>query len=166
MTAYYFLLNGNLVMTNHEGLVTLREGAVPFSGKVVPKHLSIKAGKAGDRDLLEADLAIEAAQPNTATFDLPGSPAEPGMTLRPLQFYEIKLPEIHNFGSTRNLQNSAFSFQAVIDRHGRFREVEVLSNQTNEGIILYMLDSLRQDHVKPPQIDGTACEYLMGFDAA
>jgi hypothetical protein len=160
MASYYFQPDGNLIMTNDRGLVTLREGAVPFAGKVVPKHLSIKAGKAGDRDLLEADLAIEAAQPNAAAFDLPGGPAEPGMTLRSLQ-HEIRMPDPHSPAPSRNLVSSVFSWQAVIDRHGRYREVEVLSNQTDTGVILYFLDFLRHDHVHPPEIDGFNCELMI-----
>jgi hypothetical protein len=189
-TAYYFQPNGNLVMTNDEGLVSLREGVVPFADKVVPKHLSIKAGD-GEREMLEADLVIEAAQPNVTAFDLPGGPAEPGMTLRPLQFYEVKIPEGHNY-YYRNVNLSAFSIQAVLDRTGRYREVEVLSaphqkevlsaphqkevlsapnqkevkalsppnQKMDAGLITNIMNSLRHDHFKAPLIDGVPCEFL------
>jgi hypothetical protein len=158
-TAFYFLPNGNLVMTNALGLVTIQDGAVPFAGKVVPKHLSIKAG-GGERELLEADLVIEAVQPNASPFDLPGSPADPGVTLRPLQFYEVKTPDPHEY-SVPNLHTSVFSSQATLDRNGRFREVELISapNQKDPKIIKTFFDYIRHDHASPPRIDGFPCEY-------
>jgi hypothetical protein len=159
LTAFFFQPNGDLVMTNLYGLVTFREGAVPFAGKVVPNRLSIKAG---ERNLLEADLAIEAAQPTEAAFDLPGGPANPGMTLRPLQSYEVNLPDLHSYLGIQSLFPPVFSYQAILDRNGRLRDVEVISmpNSKNTEFITRFFDILRQDRFHAPEIDGTRCEFL------
>lgn len=165
-TAYYLLPSGMLALRNERGLVTAWENVVHFEGKAVPKHLSIKAV---DRDLLTADISIEAAGPvNPATFDLPGGPAEPGTTLRPLQGYEIRVPDLS--GSYMWVQPGlagpvpAYSFQSVLDRQGKYREVELIFAQNQEHARkLFVL--LRQDRHKPATIDGTVCEFVMSWSS-
>jgi hypothetical protein len=127
---FYFLPRGLLVLRNERGVTTGWENDVAFSGKAVPKHLTIKAG---ERELLSADVAIAAAgQFDPASFDLPGGPAEPGMTLRPLQGFELRFPEnlADSYSWTKpGIDSTAFlpSIWGVLDRHGKYKELELIA---------------------------------------
>jgi len=161
---FYFLPNGLLVLRNIFGLTTSWDKDVLFAGQVVPLHLSIKAD---DRELLRADVTIEAADKvDPTSFDLPSSPADPGMTLRPLLVFEAKAES--TFGPTWTTEgfesgggvsksHPAVSISSVIDRHGRYREVELLvtASKDDAKVIMQML----RGHRDPiPKVDGNPCE--------
>ena len=159
--AFYFLPHGLLTFRNRVGLVTAWANYVSFGERVVPKHLSIKAG---DRDLLSADISLEdAGTPDAAEFDLPVGLADPGMTLRPLQFYEVKVPDLsdsfsfvsHGLGGT-----TVFSMWAVLDKQGTFKEAEMLlpvNPQDADTIMAHM----RGVKHHPAEIDGSPCQFVV-----
>lgn len=162
--AFYFLPQGLLIIRNFRGLVTEWTSDVLFAGKAVPRHLSIKAG---ERELLEANLSIEAAGPAAlANLDTPLSPAEPGMTLRPYHDFEVQMPDLTFSHTWMNSGNSghgrAFTIWEVLDRHGRYREVElifVLNPNDADTIVNFM----REERHHPAEIDGSPCEIAVSW---
>jgi len=162
--AFYFLPQGMLVIRNFRGLVTEWTSAVLFSGKVVPRHLSIKAG---ERELLAANISIEAAGPVAlAKLDALVGPAEPGMTLRPFHDFEVRMPDLTFSHAWANVGNSgpgrAFSLWEVLDRHGRYREVElilVVNKNDADTIMTFM----REERHHPAEIDGSPCELAVSW---
>jgi hypothetical protein len=55
-------------------------------------------------------------------FDLPGGLAEPGVTLRPLTVFQVKVPDL--FGDMRGVFLSSlahYAVQGVLDRHGKIQ---------------------------------------------
>jgi len=160
-TTFFFLPRGFLAIRNDAGLTTRWENDTPFGNAVVPQHLSIKAG---DRDLLIADVAIEGARKvDPATFDLPGGPAEPGMTLRPFNAFEVKRPDLSEHFEWRSSNTGTvpvFSFRGVLDRHGRYRELEEIL-APNENDAWMTLDHFRQAKHSPAEIDGSPCQLAM-----
>jgi hypothetical protein len=157
--AFYFTPHGILALRNRLGLTTAWADDLLFAGIVVPKHLTLKAG---DRNLLTAEVAIEAADKNApALFDLPGGAADPGMTLRPLQFFEVRWPDMNEgFGWTEpgiDTRQPGFSLSRVLDRHGRWRELELIQvlSLKDAGTIM---THFREERNKPATIDGSPCE--------
>ena len=162
---FYFLPNGLLELSNVFGLTTSWERNVLFAGRVVPQHLSIKAD---NRELLTADVTIEAAdKTDPASFDLPGSPADPGMTLRPLLPFEVKTdinfaPPLRKEGFETPGEEgprpfSGISISSVFDRRGRFREVEMLVAADKDDA-KQIMQFMRENRNPPPKIDGSPCE--------
>ena len=154
--AFYLLPKGALLMRNELGLVTSWDHQAIFAGKLFARHLAIRAGV--DRDLLTADVSVEPASiSNLALFDLPGKVAEPGMTLRPLLPFEVKMPVEEGFFFSSYTAGGVFSFHRVFDRHGREREVEIITaaDLSNAGVIL---NSYKAEHLSIPKIDGSPCE--------
>lgn len=162
--AFYFLPQGTLAIRNHLGLETIWEDDILFAGKIVPRHVRLKGG---DRDLLTATVAIEdAGEPSSAMLDLPVSAADPGMTLRPFQAFEVKFPDLsyrHSWvKGGRDSGPSGFSLWEVLDRHGRYREVElilVLTDKDAESIMTFM----RQERHHPAEVDGSPCQLVMSW---
>lgn len=153
---YIFLPNGLLVEGNEAGLATGWSDDVAFAGKVVPKHVSIHGG---GQNLLTAEVTVEAAgQVDPATFDLPGGPADPGMTLRPLHSFETNRLSIDN-GPYSWIGNSpsAFAVRLVVDRHGVPREAEVITAGGLEDMEPVM-DFSRRGRWHPAEVDGSPCE--------
>src|ERR1035437_8494412 len=159
--SYYFLPRGLLALINDAGLVTSWADYVAFAGKAVARSLAIKAG---DRDLLTANISIEPpGQTDPAVFDLPGGAAEPGMTLRPLLYNDVRLPDLSESYSwmSRNLgPGPVYSLSGVMDRHGRNRELEVILAPSAKDAEIF-INLLRGDHHKPATIDGSPCEFIM-----
>lgn len=159
--SFYFMPHGLLAMANSAGLVTSWADYVAFGGKAFPKSLAIKAG---DRDLLTANISIEpAGQPDPSIFDLPGGAAEPGMTLRLLHENEVRLPD--HSGTYSWISGSmgpapVYSLEGVLDRHGRFREFEVILAPNPKDVEIFM-NMVRNDHFQPAKIDGSPCEFAM-----
>lgn len=113
--AYLFLPNGVLVQSIEVGIVTSWQDQINFGGKLVPRHFGVQGGT---RDLLTAQVTVEpAGTGNPATFELPGEPAEPGMTLRPIHAYEysLSLPmTTYSWGAARfSLEVSSVIFSIV-----------------------------------------------------
>jgi hypothetical protein len=165
---FYFLPDGLLVLRNIFGLTTSWENDILFAGKVVPQQLRIKAG---DRELLTANVTIEGAgNVDPAIFDLPGSLADPGTTLRPLLSFEVK--SNINFAPTWGAEDYAstegggpgphagISICSVLDRHGRFREVELVEMlvAANKDDAKEIMQLMRESRNPPSKIDGSACE--------
>jgi len=160
--AYYFSPNGILEIENSAGLTKTWANDFLFSGIVIPGHISIKAG---DRDLLAADVSVEAApQADLAAFDIPGVAAEPGMTLRPLKGYEVRMPDLSDtFGwvSQGAGPASVFDFWEVLDRHGKYRELEVILAPNDHDAAILMTQARSTKH-HPPEIDGSPCQVQIG----
>jgi hypothetical protein len=163
--AYYLTPSGLLVLRNFLGLLTSWESDTLFGGKAVPKHVTVKVG---DRSLLTADIDIAAAGTVDPTaFDLPVQPADRGTTLRPLRAFEVKSEIDFSPVWTTYLSSGsphAFSFWSVLDRHGRYQEVEVILSP-KEGDIEPLLELLKANRNRPPEIDGSPCEleFVWGF---
>jgi hypothetical protein len=159
--AFYLSLQGVLIMRNERGLVTRWEDPSLYQGALVPKRIVISAGS--DRNLLTAEIKIDpAGDTKPSLFYLPGEPAQPGMTLRPLFPFEVRMPEgspiYYTFmaaagGST----GDTFSLHRVLDRNGHYREVELVTGAdlSNANTIL---TALRAQHLNKPKIDGSPCE--------
>lgn len=167
--AFYFLPQGLLVLRNEEGVITGWENNIAFAGKAVPRHLTIKTG---EREMLTADLTLEAAgQFDQSTLDLPGGPAQPGMTLRPLDSFELRLPEPLDDSWSwvepgLNTTTAIFSIWGVLNRQDRYRELEVMAmhNPNDEGTrdsIRTQIDHLRDARHRPPEIDGSPTEFVI-----
>jgi hypothetical protein len=157
--SYYFLPStGVLAMSNLKGLVTVWSDDFTFDGKVVPKELTIRSA---DRELLTARITIEAAGGvDEGAFDSEGPAADPGMTLRPLHYNEIRMPDLSGSYSWMSNQLGpapVFSMIGTLDRHGRFQELEILlaPNPKDASIIM---NQFRNLHTKPGTIDGSPCQ--------
>jgi hypothetical protein len=164
---FYFSPRGLLLLRNQQGLQTRWEDVSLFSGKPLPKHLSVTTG---ERNLLVADVAVElAGQIDATIFDLPGKPAESGTTLRPIQYFEIRIPELLSGPiSTPTCDRCAVQIIGVIDRGGKYRELEVVLrlNIPNERELRALMNDLRKRRWRPPEIDRSPCEFIFshGFD--
>ncbi len=162
--AFYFQPHGLLALRNDEGFITSWEQFILFAGKAVPKHLSIKAG---ERDLLTADVIVEAAgQVASGEFDMPGGTAEPGMTMRPFLDVEVRRPDLtFSHGWTKDGRSSpsrAFSLREVLDRHGRYREVELILVLNPEDAHIIMT-FMREERHHPAEIDGSPCQLAVSW---
>lgn len=166
---FYFLPEGLLVLRNENGVTTGWENDIAFAGKAVPRHLTIKAG---ERELLTAEISITAAgRVDAATFDLPVGPAEPGMTLRPLQKFELRFPDnlADSYAWTREGRDSTMllaSIWGVLDRHGKYGELELIAmpNDKSDAVQEYLrtlMTHMRQEHRRSPEIDGAPAEYVI-----
>ena len=171
--SFYFSQHGLLILRNERGITTGWENDAMFAGKAVPRHLTIKAG---DRELLSAEVAIEeAAQIDPATFALPGGPAEPGMTLRPLLFFELRFPDnlSDDYSWVKPGRNSGvflYSLRGVLDRHGRYKELELIAmpKEDDEGAkedMRILMTHLREARHRSPEIDGSPAEFVMKWDS-
>jgi hypothetical protein len=164
-TSYYFYPQGMLALENNLGMVTSRSRFITFGSKFVPQSLAIH-GAAGDRDLLNADIEIERPGPSDLSqFDLPGSPADPGMTLRPLDYTQVRLPDLSGYYAWQSNTTGpamVLSVTGGLDRRGRWREVEVLLAPNPRDAGMFM-QRIREDHKKPATIDSSPCEFVMNW---
>jgi hypothetical protein len=165
VTAYVFLPEGLLLQSNENDIVTTWEDDVLIAGKVVPRRISIQAGAV--RDLLTAEVeVVEPGKPNPTVFDLPGGAADPGMTLRPLHWYEVRAPEMVSAPAGGVGERSSYPdmiTRCFIDRHGTVRELEMIYSQRKDGPGLpdgagSLIDATRQIRYRPAEIDGSPCE--------
>jgi hypothetical protein len=169
--SFYFLPHGVLALRNEQGITIAWEGSVLFAGKVVSRHLTIKAI---DREMLTADIEVRAAgQVDPATFSLRGARAEPGMTLRPMQHFELRFPcDISDSGSWvrpgRDSHPMLVSIRGVLDRHGRYRELELIAmansgDEASRDNVASWLAILRGAHHCGPEIDGSPTEVIWSW---
>jgi len=166
--SFYFLPQGLLVMRNENGVTSSWENDVAFAGRAIPRHLAIKAG---ERKLLSANIDISAAGAvNAANFDLPVGSAEPGMTLRPLQKYELRFPDnlADSYAWTRQGRDSPVLLGiiwGILDRHGKYRELELITmaNNTSDAAqedLRTLMTHMREEHRRSPEIDGSPAEFV------
>jgi hypothetical protein len=161
--AYIFLPSGMLVQSNELALATSWQNQIAFAGHVVPQQLTIQAG---GRTLLTADIKVEAAgQTDPAIFELPVETADPGMTLRPLSPFEVRLPGLGDGCTVLGPDSPILPLvtRLIIDRHGVAQEVELLDArnlqvQANSKVIAGLLDCSRRMKVRPATIDKDPAE--------
>jgi len=162
--AYLFLPNGGLVQSIEFGIVTSWQKQMAFGGEVVPRHFGVQGG--GTQDLLTADVTVEpAGTVEAAAFELPGEPAEAGMTLRPIHAYEdnVSIPnKTYSWSSTDSASFRGIVRQ-ILDRHGVIREVEILYSPTaNAGAAAaQILHLFSGDKFHPAKIDNSPCEIVL-----
>lgn len=162
--AFYLSLHGALLLRNQDGLATTWMNDATFAGKLVPTRISIRSD---ETELLSADVTVRPmSRIDGGTFNLTTGIASPGMTLRPLQKFELKSIEL--LGPDPHWEqasNAALAVYGVVDRRGRFREVEVVigRNLGGERELRRLMSELRKMRWRPPTIDQDPCEYLTPF---
>ena len=153
--SYDLLPSGLLVRSNYLGLVTSWEKDSVFGGKVVPLHFEIQAL---GHTLVSADVTITPAGETDATqFDLAVPPATPGLTLRPLHMFEIKLAEFYDPLGVFAGPFPRGSLREIIDRKGQARETELIDSP-NPADDENLVDSQRTKRFYPAKVDGDPCE--------
>jgi hypothetical protein len=163
--AYLFLPNGELLQSIYFGIATNFTNPAGFHGKLVSQHIQIQGGN--KQDLVTADLTVEpAGAADPAAFTLPGSPAEPGTTLRPLDFaeYNFSYPGQHfSPDETSGPSRPLGRLREVIDRRGMVHELEILYSPNPENFAP-VLPLIRGDKFRhPPTIDKSPCEIAHGY---
>lgn len=156
-TEFDFLPNGVLVRSEERGLTTGWQGAKVFGGKLVPGHFEVQAM---GHDLVAADVAI--AAPGTvdpASFELAGPAADPGATLRPFHWYEVRHPDIKRQPGGIIGDALEGTVRGVIDRDGNPRELEIVEAASLVGAE-ETLNSMRDAQFSSPTIDGNKCEMM------
>lgn len=162
-TTYLFLPKGLLIQSNESNIVTTWEDDAVFGGRVVPGHISIQVGAA--RDLLTAEVEVgEPGEPDAEAFDLPGDPADPGMTLRPLHWYEVRVRGSERASSSGS-NGPEMVARTIMDRHGAMREFEILYAALGPGKpgsdsseARHWVGGIIEGTQRPAEIDGSPCE--------
>jgi hypothetical protein len=159
---YLFLPTGELLQSVFGGTVTDFTKSRVFNGRLVPQHIQMHGRN--KQDLITADVAVEpAGQVEAAAFALPGSPADPGMTLRPLDFTEYTFADpgrqyspSETSGPSRPLGN----LREIVDRRGMVHELEILYSPNPENFAP-VLPLMRGDKFRhPATIDRSPCEIV------
>jgi len=123
----------------------------------VPRHFAVQAM---GNDLLTAEVTVEAAsKPDPAIFDLPGGPAEPGMTLKPLHMFQVKGLDLSSSFAYIGNTSSARVLRQVIDRQGNVRETELIS-APDMDFVEPVMNGFRRVRSSPPTIDESPCELV------
>ena len=159
--AYLFLPTGELIQSIEIGVVTDWTEPTTFGGKLVPQHIRIQSGF--QQDLLSGDIKIEpAGTVDVAAFTLPGDPAEPGMTIRPLHRYEV--------GGLGAIWLGSFILAPGENLHGIWRFIAARDGTLQEVELLYSPESgptaaplalLRKHTGAAPTIDKNPCEIAL-----
>lgn len=160
---YDFLPSGIVIRDEEsDSISTTWQDFVPFSGKVVPRH--VMAGAMGNT-LIDGHVSIEAVamNPPADLFTLPGEAASAGETLRPLHSYDVhygKQLKTVAFGGVGDPFEGAVS--GVMGRDGIPRELEVVAAEdiSQADVFLKHFDEARN---APSTIDGSACEVIIRF---
>jgi len=133
LDAFDFLPGGIPVRSEQETVINTWQDDTVFAGKIVPGRVTVAAMT---RPLVEATIAIEPlAHADPAAFDLPGGPASPAVTLRPLIGYTRRSGEALNASSVPAASlldgpvGTGFWIELSIDRQGIPREWEVIDTQ-------------------------------------
>lgn len=161
---FYFLPEGALVLEKTAGILTSWLNDVSFSGKIVPRKITIEAPgqKPGSssRDLLTASVTINPAGPTLpAAFDLPGPPASPASTLRPLLDRVDELPRILNQPPPLH-HDERVQMMGTVDRNGTVHELEVIEVENAIDLYQIVLEGKSMKYV-PAEIDGSPCEVAL-----
>jgi len=162
---FYFQPDGLLLWRSEMNLISKWENSVDFGGKVVSKHLSILAG---ERTLVDANVTIDAmGQVDPTIFQLPIKPADSWLRMRPFHEFEIKghtLTFLRRFVIFPDFPPvGGFILWSVLDRRGRYREVELIEG-TNLPEAKYAMASMRKLWAEPFSIDGKPCEMKVNWD--
>ncbi len=183
--SYEFLPNGTLVRSeDYNGVMASWQDHSLFAGKLVPCHLNVQ-GAGLDGNMVTADVSLEAIGPSdSGPIQLSGEPAEPGMTLRPFDQYDVhratspvhfQIPEAYasvDHSSDYPVGVKIYTI-AVVDRYGITREAEMsgirvfgppVRPSQIEGIRIgaqHVVESLWKDRFHPATIDGKPCQYVM-----
>lgn len=159
---YDFLPNGILLRNEESDSVsTTWQDFVPFGGKLVPRKLMV--GAMG-RVLIDASVSIKPlASPPPALFSLPGAPATPGETLRPLHQYDVHYgASLHS--TTFGVVGDVFegTVLGVVDRTGVPRDLEVVAAQNMPEADVF-IRHFAETRFAPSTIDGSPCEVMMRY---
>jgi hypothetical protein len=158
---YFDQESGDLMMSNLQGLITIWSQSIAFGDKVCPQSIVIRNG---EQELVNAKVMIDAARDgDAAEFSLDAAPATPGRTLRPLHASEARMPELSGaFSYIVGELGPApvFSMTGILDRYGRFEELEILV-APNAASAAKIMRHFRDLHTKPPTIDGDVCQVRM-----
>lgn len=159
---YLFLPSGELLQSISLGIVTSFTKPKSFHEKLVAQHIQRKGGN--KQDLVSADLTLDPAGPvDAAAFTLPGAPAKPGMTLRPLDSadYNFSPPKpLYSPSMTKGPSRPLGNLRRIVDRHGMVHELEVLYSPNPENFAPF-LPLIRGDKFHhPPTIDKSPCEIV------
>jgi hypothetical protein len=162
---YLFLPTGELLQSMYDGAVTDFANPRVFNGRLVAQHIQIQGGS--KQDLLTADVTVgPAGQVDATAFTLPGSPAGPGMTLRPLDLAEYSFsPSEQHFSpdETSGPSRPLGTLREIIDRHGVVHELEILysPNPENFAPVLRLIRGEKYRH--PATIDKSPCEIAWNY---
>ena len=177
--AYDFLSSGILVRREdqYSGLLTSWDDDQLFAGKIVPRHFSVQGGGLSG-PMVTASLTIESPPlSDLAIAQIPGEPADPGSTLRPIESQDMDnsgASPIHfeapPLPSDRYPSGVETIVIAVVDREGRPREPELGAirnygqSVTQHDIDVVaataqqMVTSILKDRYHPALIDGKPCQ--------
>ena len=159
---YDFLPSGILVRDEESDYASAGWSSdVAFAGKVVPRHFIV--GAMG-RNLITADVSIEPlAAADPALFDLPGDPANPGQTLRPLRPWDVKYGKLVSstaFGTMGDTFEG--TARGVLDRNGVPQELELVTASDMAQADVF-LNQFRAVRISPSTIDGSPCQVIITF---
>jgi hypothetical protein len=159
--AFYFEVNGRLLMTSAQGISYEYSSYVALASKIVPRLIEESAGS---RKLLTAVILVEAAPKITdAAFDLPGERSEPGMALnaRCDRGPEGELPGVTWSGQGGGPPVNGIVFLSMVDHHGYVRESKLIAgaflDNARELISIYHKAKFK----RPAEIDGSPCETML-----
>ncbi len=157
--SFLFLSDGLLVQRNDQGLAFGWLDQVRFGDKNVARHILVEAG---GRDLLKAEVVIDpAVNPSAEIFDMPGNPAEPGMTLRPFHLGEVRGLLTDSQGSSIGSPPSYLTYGRVVTREGDIREMEVFDTSELANAKLFFDVFKNFYFYRPAMIDNSPCEILL-----
>ncbi len=162
--AYYFSPRGLLLLRDQDGLTTAWSNGTTFADKIVFTRVVVSAG---ERVLLTADVTIAAeGRVDPGEFEVEGGSSDAGMTLRPLHIYEFKTPICLSADPIWPGENhSALRIHGVLDRTGRYREVELIVsiNPGADRDLRELMRDFRKSRWSPAEIDGYACQIELPF---
>jgi hypothetical protein len=161
---FCFSPHGLLILRNTYGLQTKWSNGVAFGDKIVPTRITVLAG---ERTLLVAQLSIAPeGKVSPDEVEIEGGSTDPGMTLRPLQPLEFRNPiPLSADPVWPGANHSALSVSGVVDRSGRYREVELIEgiNVGAEEDLVRLMTDFRKSRWRPATIDGYPCQFNLYF---
>lgn len=160
-SVWEFSPEGQPLRSASAGIIVTWQDAHPFAGKWFPAVISVGSK---DRTLLDATVTLRHAD-NLAvpTAHLPAVAADPGATLRPLQYYDVQPASILPSNlAVLSVAESAITGRAIVDREGVPHEVEVLG-RVYRSIGADWVATVRKERFTPATIDGVPCEFAAHF---
>ena len=86
------------------------------------------------------------------------------MTLRPLHWFDVNSARLNSFRYSLPGDSLVHGIvQAVIDRHGQLREVEVINGPRDKSIVENLLGMTERDRWHSPTIDNSPCEEMVDY---